>query len=316
MDVIQPLNQAVLFVIFNRLDTTKQVFETIRKAKPYRLYIAADGARDSRVGENEKVKAVRNYVTNNIDWECEVKTLFQEKNLGCKNAVDGAITWFFKNEEMGIILEDDCLPSQSFFGFCNHLLSKYKHDTRIAAIIGDNFSKKIFSHDSYFFSRYTHMWGWATWRRSWMSHKEIMQNFELIAPTVKTLSINHKYANYRIIHNAIRANSGEIDTWDLQWVLSNYLNNSLAIVPQNNLVKNIGYGSGATHTKVYIEAKIVNNYELNFPLKHPIIMLPNSEYDNYLFTHVFDWKSFFIKLVEFKKLPQRISNKLANYKKK
>ena len=126
-----PLNTAVLFLVFNRLDTTKQVFEAIRQAKPPRLYIAADGVREAKDGEDEKVKAVRDYITSNIDWECEVKTLFREQNFGCKMAVSGAIDWFFQNEEMGIILEDDCLPSQSFFWFCQDLLEKYKNDTRV-----------------------------------------------------------------------------------------------------------------------------------------------------------------------------------------
>ena len=112
-----PLETAVLFLVFNRLDTTKQVFEAIRQAKPPRLYVAADGPRESKEGEKEKVKAVRKYVMDNIDWKCEVKTLFRDKNLGCKMAVSGAIDLFFENEEMGIILEDDCLPNQSFFGF-------------------------------------------------------------------------------------------------------------------------------------------------------------------------------------------------------
>ena len=121
-----PLNTAVLFLVFSRLDTTKQVFESIRQAKPPRLYIAADGAREVKEGEAEKVKAVRDYITSNIDWECEVKTLFREQNFGCKMAVSGAIDWFFQNEEMGIILEDDCLPSQSFFGFVRIYLKSIK----------------------------------------------------------------------------------------------------------------------------------------------------------------------------------------------
>ena len=121
-----PLNTAVLFLVFNRPDTTRQVFEAIRKAKPPRLYVAADGPREDHPGEDEKVREIRDYVMNNIDWDCEIKTLFRDKNLGCKYAVSGAITWFFENEEMGIILEDDCLPSQSFFWYCEELLKKYK----------------------------------------------------------------------------------------------------------------------------------------------------------------------------------------------
>jgi len=132
----KPLETAVLFLVFNRLDTTKQVFEAIKKAKPPRLYIAADGARKNIDNEDKIVQDIRNYLISNIDWECEVKTLFREKNLGCKYAVSGAIDWFFENKEMGIILEDDCLPSQSFFWFCEELLNKYKDDKRIFLISG------------------------------------------------------------------------------------------------------------------------------------------------------------------------------------
>ena len=155
-----PLNTAVLFLIFNRLDTTKQVFEAIRQAKPPRLYIAADGARSSREGEAEKVQAVREYIIQNIDWECEVKTLFREQNLGCKYAVSGAIDWFFENEEMGIILEDDCLPSQSFFWFCEELLERYKDDMRVWHIGGSNFQNGIKRGDGdYYFSKYNTFFG-------------------------------------------------------------------------------------------------------------------------------------------------------------
>ena len=115
-----PLNTAVLLLIFNRLETTKQVFEAIRKAKPPRIYIAADGPRPGILDEKEKVRKVRDHVLDKIDWNCKVKTLLREKNLGCKYAVSSAISWFFENEEMGIILEDDCLPSQSFFGFAKN----------------------------------------------------------------------------------------------------------------------------------------------------------------------------------------------------
>ncbi|MFP4332877.1 MAG: hypothetical protein ACLFQJ_06210, partial [Campylobacterales bacterium] len=145
-----PLKTAVLFLVFNRLDTTKQVFEAIRQAKPPRLYVAADGAREAKEGEDQKVKAIREYILQHIDWDCEVKTLFREKNLGCKIAVSSAITWFFENEEMGIILEDDCLPSQSFFWFCEELLERYKDDMRIMMVSGYNKVQRYNQQNSYF----------------------------------------------------------------------------------------------------------------------------------------------------------------------
>ncbi len=135
---VTPLGTAVLFVVFNRPEPTARVFEAIRKARPPRLYVAADGPRDGREGEAEKVEAVRRIATN-VDWPCEVKTLLRERNFGCRNAVSSAISWFFDNEEQGIILEDDCLPSQSFFWFCENLLDRYRCDTRIWQISGTTF---------------------------------------------------------------------------------------------------------------------------------------------------------------------------------
>jgi len=308
MNNLSPLNTAVLFITYKRLDTTIQVFETIRKVKPPRLYISSNYGNDEE--ENKRVQKVRIYLKENIDWKCTVKKLYRNEHLSAKLSISGAIDWFFENEEMGIILEDDCLPSQSFFIFCEYLLNKYKNDTRFASISGNNFSKIAYSNDSYFFSRYSYMWGWASWKSSWEAHKKIMQNFDKIIPSVKSLSINNRYANSRIINNAIRANSGKIDTWDLQWILSNYLNNKLIFIPRNNLVKNIGYDSDATNTKVNNPAKIINNYEIKFPLSHPLIVVPNYDYDEYLFKHVFHWKPFYRKLFEFSKLPQRIVNKL------
>jgi len=163
---------AVLFVVFNRLNTTKQVFAAIRKAKPYRLYVAADGPRVAKSGEVAKVKAVRDYVRENIDWDCEVKTLFRENNLGCKYAVSSAVDWFFENEEMGIILEDDCLPHPDFFDFCAKLLECHVHDDRVSVVTGNNFQNGIKRGGfAYYFSKYSHCWGWASWRRAWQQYR-------------------------------------------------------------------------------------------------------------------------------------------------
>src|SRR4030042_6453503 len=152
------LTTPVLFLIFNRPDTTEKVFDEIRKAKPKKLFVAADGPRQDKQGEKEKVGRARQIVIDGIDWDCEIKTLFRDKNLGCKVAVSSAINWFFENEEMGIILEDDCLPHQSFFRFCGELLEKYKDDERIMVISGENllFGRKRTNY-SYYFSRYYHI---------------------------------------------------------------------------------------------------------------------------------------------------------------
>ena len=137
INLLSSKKTAVLFLVFNRPDTTIKVFEKIREAKPSRLYVAADGPREGYSDEKKKVMKVRKIATN-VDWPCEVKTLFRDKNLGCKKGVGTAIKWFFEHEEQGIILEDDCLPDPSFFRFCEELLEEYRHNTKIMLVSGQN----------------------------------------------------------------------------------------------------------------------------------------------------------------------------------
>ena len=162
------LDMPVLFLIFNRADTTRQVFEAIERVKPKKLYVAGDGPRADVDSDPEKCRQARQIATS-VTWDCEVNTLFQSQNIGCKYGVSSGIDWFFKREEMGIILEDDTVPSQSFFFFCQELLEKYRHDHRIMHINGTNFFWNDIQHPnaSYFFSQYGNIWGWATWRRAW-----------------------------------------------------------------------------------------------------------------------------------------------------
>ncbi len=161
------MQSPILLLVFNRPDTTRQVFETIRAARPPRLYVAADGPRPGRAGEAERCAEVRE-LTTQIDWPCELKTLFRNENLGCKIGVSSAIDWFFQNEPEGIILEDDVVPLPSFFLYCDVLLDRYRNDIRVGVISGSNLvSNHLMLEESYFFSRYNHIWGWASWRRAW-----------------------------------------------------------------------------------------------------------------------------------------------------
>ncbi len=265
-----PLNTAVLFLVFNRLDTTKQVFEAIRQAKPPRLYIAADGARETKEGEAEKVKAVRHYITSNVDWECEVTTLFREQNFGCKMAVSGAIDWFFENEEMGIILEDDILPSQSFFWFCEELLEKYKDDMRIGQISGFNYGykNKDLNYD-YLFSKYPMIWGWASWANRW-------KNYSLELKDLNEINNNNQFAllfgkqelaNRMNIFEKIQKH--KIDTWDYQWSFTLYKNSQYTVIPKNNYILNLGFGDDATHTSGKNPYTNLELEEMKSELKHP-----------------------------------------------
>jgi len=242
------LKTPLLFLIFNRPDTTVQVLEAIRRIKPQHLYIAQDGPREDHPGEAELVSNIRNEVLSSIDWDCNVQTLFREKNLGCKLAVSSAITWFFKNEEMGIILEDDCIPSQSFFLFCEKMLIKYKDDTRIWLISGHNPISSNHSGDSYFFSHYPVVWGWASWKRCWDKYDS-----NHICDSQLKIIIDDFFSN-RIfskiwIETLIKVKEGIINTWDFDLVLTIIINNGMIIKPHKNLVINIGFGETATHTK-------------------------------------------------------------------
>jgi len=277
-----PLNTAVLFLVFNRLDTTKQVFEAIREAKPPRLYVAADGARETKNGEEEKTKQVRDYILSSIDWECEVKTLFRDQNFGCKMAVSGAIDWFFKNEEMGIILEDDCLPSQSFFWFCEELLEKYKEDMRVWHIAGNNFHLgwKRDEDYSYYFSYYGSIWGWASWRNRWQYYDVEMQGYEEIKSKNYLWDVfgNKEEANFRI-SNFDEIRNG-LNTWDFQWAYARFINSGLSIVPTMNLIENLGFNEDATHTTSSSKWSELALSEIDMNLNHPKFIIRDKVSDD------------------------------------
>ncbi|PHR51629.1 nucleotide-diphospho-sugar transferase [Cycloclasticus sp.] len=275
----KPLNTAVLFLIFNRLDVTKQVFQAIRQAKPPRLYLAADGARKNTEGEAEKVIAVREYALQNIDWDCEVKTLFRDKNLGCKYAVSGAIDWFFEQEEMGIILEDDCLPSQSFFWFCEELLGKYKEDKRVFLISGYN-KQNIWKNIEfdYFFSSFGGIWGWASWRRAWAYYDVNMSDLDVFSSQEgfeNLLGRKVGKARKSLIKSVEKK---KVDTWDYQWAYTRHKNGALACVPTSSMVENIGFGVDATHTVNTIDDGVRKN-EVSIPLRDNPFFVPDREYD-------------------------------------
>ena len=239
----------VLFLVFNRPSTTEQVFEAIRKAKPQKLYIAADGAREgneSDVINSQKVKEI----VSAVDWDCEVKTLFREKNLGCKYAISSAIDWFFENEPEGIILEDDCLPSFEFFKFCDMMLNHYREDNRIRFIAGSNFQKdKKIGDGSYYFSNLSHVWGWASWRRAWNDYDVELNKYREQDNLTAFKSIFSNELLAQDWNDIIqRLHNNQIDTWDYQWAITNMFNHGLSIMPNANLISNIGFGAAATHT--------------------------------------------------------------------
>jgi len=292
-----PVTSPILFLVFNRPETTKVVFNTIRLAKPVKLYVAADGARFGKNGEKEQVAKVRDIVSR-IDWDCEVKTLFRDNNLGCKMAVSSAISWFFEHEEEGIILEDDCLPDQSFFPYCQQLLEKYRHDTRIMAISGDNFQRGNKHTDySYYFSHYNHVWGWASWRRAWECYDLELLNWPELKETdfLDTISGSSKpFVSYwRNIFDTCY--DGLIDTWDYPWTFSCWIQSGLTVLPSVNLVSNIGFINNSTHTHEKSPLADLARDELSFPLSHPPYLIRSFLADRYTDLFVFNIHSSFLE---------------------
>jgi hypothetical protein len=278
---------AVLFLIFNRPDTTSRVFEAIRKARPSSLYIAADGPRPDFPGEKELCEKVRSIATM-VDWPCDVKTLFRDQNLGCRQAVSSAISWYFEHVDSGIILEDDCLPTKTFFRFCGELLERYEDDTRIGMISGLNWGFRFSNENlSYCFSRHGGIWGWATWKRAWKCYAFDLQTLseEEIYCIRSNMSSNTDYANY-YWEEARSVISGELDSWDYLWGIIRYANNFLTIRPSKNLVANIGFGEDSTHTKGTANKLYTSTMDLNFPLTHPSLMFPDKIWDSLMEQHV------------------------------
>jgi hypothetical protein len=299
---------AVLFLIFNRPDVTSEVFEQIRKAKPPRLYIAADGARKDKENEAILCQETRN-ITDKIDWECEVKTLFRNENLGCKYAVSSGINWFFENEEEGIILEDDCLPSADFFIFCDTMLEKYRHDSRIRHIGGTNLQMgKKWGNASYYFSNLTHVWGWASWRRAWKDYDVELSYYKIVdvADQFKIIFNNDILAEaWTKVFNKLIVNG--INTWDYQWAITNFFNNGLSIIPNVNLISNIGFGVEATHTHNQNDKFSKIEIEELPEITHPIVVLPQKEADFFTLDNEFKIK---------KSKRKRFVRKLKFWKKK
>lgn len=239
-------NTPILFLIFNRPDETRRVFEQIKKVQPSLLYIAADGPRANKPDEDQLCAETRDVVLGNINWKCSVNTLFRDQNLGCGKAVSEAITWFFENVEEGIILEDDCLPNNSFFSFCETMLLKFRDNASIMHVSGNNFQFSKIGSECYYLSKLPHIWGWATWKRAWEKY-----DFEL---TTFDQDKAGNYFNYAPVDcywfQIFSSIKNEVlkHTWDYQWTFAIFKHEGLCILPQKNLVSNIGFGVDSSHT--------------------------------------------------------------------
>jgi hypothetical protein len=261
-----PVIEPILLIGFNRPDLMAVVLQRLKDVGAARLYIAIDGPRAQRDGEAAKVQACRDLVAE-IDWECEVSTLFQESNLGCGSGVSTAISWFFSQVERGIILEDDIVADPSFFGFCTELLDRYADDDRVFAITGCNFvPAEAQSHprDAYRFSRVAHIWGWATWRRSWGAYRLDIAGWHRDLPPRKLWRSGGSSlsgALFWAMTFELMARK-QVDTWDAQLVYAAMRQDQLIATCNTNLVENIGFGGDATHTLVDVAIEPVGQVAL------------------------------------------------------
>jgi hypothetical protein len=272
-------------MIFRRPDLTARVFESIRQAQPVKLLVIADGPRNA-------VEAVlcqqARAITETIDWDCEVIRNYADVNLGCRNRVSSGLNWAFEQVEEAIILEDDCFPAPSFFQFCQTLLEKYRHDERIVVISGNNFQDVTHQKpNSYYFSKYNHIWGWASWRRAWKHYDLEMKTWPMFKDLNLIESICHNpFEQQYWLYFFQKAYEGEVDTWDYQWTYACWSQGGITVLPSTNLVSNIGFCSDATHTtndSPLANMLVTDIWEINFPP----FMLKDQTADQYTFDHVF-----------------------------
>lgn len=276
----------VLLIAFNRPESARMVFDAIRKAKPSHFYLAVDGARPDRVGEADLCKQCQD-IAKLVDWDCEVHTLFRDRNVGCGLGPSGAISWAFETAEQLIILEDDCLPSQSFFSYCQELLDKYKNEKRVWIISGLSIhpDTSFFEGYDYLFSKYAHTWGWATWKDRWEQFDIRMTDAKTFVDYYgpeKILGSNYEAKRWRKKLLSVYKNiEDEVKhSWDTQWDYARMKNNSCDIVPCKNLIMNIGSDNG-THISVGGTGGGRKVSEINHKLVHPPFVICNREYDDF-----------------------------------
>jgi len=265
------LKTPVLLIVFNRPNNTQEVLNEIRKVKPKRLYVTADGPRNEK--DKDNVEAVRRIVLSGIDWDCEVKTNFSEENLGCRRAVSEGITWFFKNEEMGIILEDDCLPDPTFFAFCEDLLLRFC-DTREVGMISSGLIDTEFE-SSYSFINYPLIWGWASWKRVWENYNVDASFIESASEVEHLPGLRHSLAGVKRFWATIYKNIDTVNTWDYQLTLLFLKHNLKTVYPNKTLVRNTGLSGESTHTFEDNSIFSLESQSINFPLKHPNEIVAN-----------------------------------------
>ena len=307
------MNIPVIFIFFNKITTTKTVFEKVKNAKPSILFLVSDGARKEKTGEDIIVQTLRRWIESQIDWDCDVIKDYSDRNLGCKNRVVSGISNAFKKVDKAIIIEDDCLPRLGFFEFCQQMLTEYEDNTEVMLISGDNFLAKDYyiMESDYIFSKNAWIWGWATWKRAWDLYDASIPDWPEYRNSGK---LNELFESSYRINNIIKSTdavyNNEIDTWDYQLCYTIWKNGGLCVVPKHMLVDNIGIGiPEALHTHEELPLFWQKAFEDKSNFEDRIRINRIIERD-ILFDRIYDEVEY-NDYVKSRKLARRIKNKIV-----
>lgn len=306
----------VALIVFNRPELTLQVISVLRRIEPKHLLIIADGPRSNVESDLKRCQAVRQLIDEKIDWNCRVDKNYSDINLGCKRRPETGIDWVFEQVEQAIILEDDCLPDESFFPYCESLLHKYRNDERVMMISGYCFfDEEEPTGNSYHYSYLASTWGWATWRRAWLLNDPFLSNWpHVIESKLIDQLFPHKTHTKYWYDVFARILDGRLpDAWDYQWQLSCWVNSGYRIFPRVNLVKNIGHGNDATHTfSPSIYSNRINS--ISIPLKAPQIMVRSYEWDQKILNSFCVFEGYPLNTSFFHRLSAKLISVLRNIK--
>jgi len=274
----------VAMLVFNRPAHTARVLDAVRAARPRTLFVIADGARPEKPGEAGAASAVRS-LFDGIDWPCEVVRVFSETNLGCRERIGSGITEVFRQTEACIFLEDDCLPHPTFFTYCAELLARHAGDERVMTISGDGFANALGGlhfERSYYFTRYPHIWGWATWRRAWAHFDGSMARW----PALRDSGwLRSRFASFedRLFWTLWfqMCYDGRLNTWDIPWVFNSWVRDGVSICPDRNLVTNIGFDGSGTHVGSASPLANLPLSEMKSPLRHPLAIRTDARADRW-----------------------------------
>ncbi len=276
---VYKLKTAVMMIVFNRPDTTKEVFEEIRKARPSRFYLVSDAPRKGRPDDIDKVKECREYVESHIDWPCEFKKNYAEENMGCKERMHTGISWVLSQEPHTIILEDDVVPAPEFFRYCDELLEMYKNDKKVMMISGTNLLKGQRIKGTYTFSCFSDIWGWATWARAWKYYDPDVKTWPQVKRKGELKKVQNGLAYIFIKKNVNSVYTHKKDTWDIQWDYCRHIHGGLGIVPAVNMIRNIGFDrEDATHTNGSCDEDFSYG-KMRFPMKKRKVICRDTDYD-------------------------------------